>query len=231
MDGFTSIPIQSAGTQAQKENPPVFSSAPYKDNAVTEKDGIQIAEDTGNKKEKSSHSMLLSLSIISLLCVLGYFGYLVFLRIFTIEKISVLTDQFQVLSKNINKNDLDNFLAMDSSLKAINQKLQQHTQVGPVLAFVNRNIRSNVLVTDYAVDSQETLVVVTLASVAPTFKELAEQTEKMGELKITGAIKDFQISQMSLESDGRRVRFRLSVTFDKSKISVAALSAQATTPN
>jgi hypothetical protein len=57
--------------------------------------------------------------------------------------------------------------------------------------------------------------------VAPTFRELAEQTEKMSELKTTGVVKDFTISQLSLESDGRRIRYSLNLVFDKNKVSVA----------
>jgi hypothetical protein len=161
----------------------------------------------------------------------GYFGYSVFDRFVTIEKIAILNEQFQVLSSNINKSEIDEFLALDNSLKAIQQKIGTHTQLGGILVFVNKNIRTNVQVSDYRIETREKEVAVGLSSVAPTFRELAEQTEKMAELKSMGAIKDFNVTQMALESDGRRVRYTLNLVFDKAKISVAAQSTQATPQN
>lgn len=230
MDGFTSIPIQSAGTGGAGNSggisgmgniPTSFSSAPYKDSAVGGNDGIEIVDDSAPKKEKVSFGFIFPLSILSLIAVFGYFGYLVFIRFVTLEKMTLLSEQFQVLASNINKSEIDEFLALDNSLKSVKQKLATHTQLAGILSFVNKNIRSNVQINDYRIDSREKEVVVGLSSVAPTFRELAEQTEKMAELKQTGAIKDFTVTQMSLESDGRRIRYTLNLIFDKSKISVA----------
>lgn len=234
MDGFSSIPIQNVGGVAPTSNNNLdsalqtqqFSTAPYKDKSVVTGDGIEIADDSVQKKEKNSFGWLFPLSIFSLFAVFGYFGYLVFMRMVTIEQITVLSENFQVLSQNINKGEIEEFIALDNSLKAVNEKLSKHTQLASVFSFVNRNIRSNVLISDYRVESREKEVMVSLSSIAPSFKELAEQTEKMSELKTTGALKDFQVSQMSLESDGRRIRYTLSLTFDKSKISVAVMARQ-----
>lgn len=231
MDGFTSIPIQNAGANsgnlsAMQNIPTNFDSAPYKDNAVGGNDGIEIVDESAGKKEKTSFGFLLPLSILTLFVSFGYFGYLVFNRYVTIEKIAILSEQFQVLSGNINKNEIEEFLALDNSLKAIQQKIGGHTQLGGILAFVNKNIRSNVQISDYRIESREKEVSVGLSSIAPTFRELAEQTEKMAELKASGAIKDFSVTQMALESDGRRIRYTLNLIFDKSKISVAAKATQ-----
>lgn len=231
MDGFTSIPIQNAGAtsgniSAMQNIPTSFDSTPYKDNAVGGDDGIEIVDDSSKKKEENSFGFLLPLSILALFVSFGYFGYLVFNRFVTIDKIALLSEQFQVLSGNINKNEIEEFIALDNSLKAVKQKIGTHTQLGGVLAFVNKNIRNNVQISDYRIESRENEVVVGLSSMAPTFREFAEQTEKMAELKTAGAIKDFNVTQMALESDGRRVRYVLNLTFDKTKISVAALAAQ-----
>ena len=231
MDGFTSIPIQNAGTSSANVSAiqnisTAFESAPYKDNAVGINDGIEIVDNMAAKKEKVSFGFLLPLSILVMLVSFGYFAYLVFNRFTTIEKIALISEQFQVLSGSINKNEIEEFLALDNSLKAIKQKIGGHTQLGGVLAFVNKNIRSTVQINDYRIESREKEVVVGLSSVAPTFRELAEQTEKMVELKTFGTIKDFNITQMSLESDGRRVRYTLNLVFDKTKISVVAADTQ-----
>jgi len=231
MDGFTSIPIQNtavspSGQSGSQNSSTSFDTAPYKDNAVGGNDGIEIMDGSNNQREQTSFGFLLPLSVLTLFLSFGYFGYLVFDRFVTIEKIALLSEQFQVLSSNINKNEIDEFLALDNSLKAIKQKIGGHTQLAGILAFVNKNIRSNVQISDYRIESREKEVSVGLSSIAPTFRELAEQTEKMAELKTTGAIKDFSITQMALESDGRRIRYTLNLIFDKSKISAAALAAQ-----
>jgi hypothetical protein len=70
-----------------------------------------------------------------------------------------------------------------------------------------------------------------LTSVAQSFRELAEQTEKMADLKLVGAIKDFRVAQMALESDGRKVRYTLNLIFDKNKISVGALAKESGSNN
>lgn len=232
MDGFTSIPIQSAGNNTSAAKPPEnfvapgFNNAPYKDNAVTGVDGIEIVDESVPRKDKVSFGFLFPLSVLCLFASFGYFGYLVFIRFVTLEKIALISDEFQVLSANINKQEIDEFLALDNSLKAINQKIQTHTQLAGILGFVNSNIRTSVQITDYRIENREKEVSVGLSSIAPTFRELAEQTEKMAELKSVGAIKDFQVTQMSLEADGRRIRYTLNLIFDKSKISVSALSSQ-----
>lgn len=235
MDGFNSIPIQNSaansGNMSTMQNIPTnFEAATYKDNLMGGSDGIEILDESSKQRQKNSFGLLLPLSIFALCSSFGYFGYLVFNRIVSLEKIVLVSEQFQVLSRNISKNEIDNFLALDNSLKAIKQKIGGHTQLGGVLAFVNKNIRSSVQINDYRIESREKEVAVGLSSIAPTFRELAEQTEKMGELKASGAIKDFSITQMALESDGRRIRFTLNLIFDKSKISVAAIAFQNQNP-
>lgn len=226
MDGFTSIPIQSTGVVSPNTTTQTasagFSSAPYKDNSIGANDGIEIIDDANKKSNKSTFGFLLPLSIFSLFASFGYFGYLVFTRYVTIEKMVIISEQFQVLSANINKSEIDEFIALDNSLKAVKEKIATHTQLGLVLSFVNKNIRSSVQINDYRIESRKDEVAVGLSSIAPTFRELAEQTEKMAELKAAGAIKDFTVTQMALESDGRRIRYTLNLIFDKSKISVGA---------
>jgi hypothetical protein len=105
MDGFTSIPIQNgsvnSGTIGNTTSSPLNqgsplynSSHPYKDNAVTQDDGIEINDPNEIKKVKSSFGFLLPLSVLSLLLVIAYFGYLVFVRFMTLEKISILSADF-----------------------------------------------------------------------------------------------------------------------------------------
>jgi hypothetical protein len=141
MDGFTSIPIQNSPTTSALKDTPVaaqaFSTNPYKDNAPGQSDGIEIIDETKKAGKEVSFGFLLPLSILALILVFAYFGYLVFNRYMTIEKIAILSDEFQVLSSSVNKSEIDDFIALDNSLRAIGDKLNNHTQLSPILSLAS----------------------------------------------------------------------------------------------
>lgn len=218
MDGFNSIPIQNNTFQSPLVSAANSNSLNSNDLVGNNAKDIEIVDEEKKEVVKNSFSFLLPLSILCLLAVFGYFGYLVFLRWSNLQQISLLSEDFGVLSKNLNKDEIDEFIVLDKSLKAIKERLAGHTIVSNILTFVNKNIRSNVQITDYRLESKVKDVIVSLSVIAPTFKELAEQSEKMTELKNNKEIKDFSVSQMALEADGRRIRFNLNLTFEKKKL-------------
>lgn len=218
MDGFNTIPIQNNPYQVNNslktpENPSVKIPIGNVNNP------IQLDDDSGVKVEVKESSLFLILSIISLAVVFGYFAYLIFTRYMTLQEISALGIEFQTLSTSIDKNEIDEFIALDQSLKVVNQKLSRHPLLFNVLGFVNKNIRNNMQVTDYRVNLKDKEIEVTLLNISPSFKELAEQTEKMFELRSAGEIKSFFVSQLGLETDGRKVRFNLNIIFDRARVS------------
>jgi hypothetical protein len=217
MDGFNAIPIQqNSGFQSQPQaKNPTNSSV----SVPTDASSIEIIDDSQPKPKSEESSLFLMLSIVVLLGVFGYFGYLVFSRILMLQQITQIGADFEALSTTINKDEIEEFITLDESVKAINSRLDKHILVSNVLSFVNRNIRNNMQVSDYRVSTNGKDVEVVLVNISPSFKELAEQTEKMFELRNQGEIKSFSVSQLSLENDGRKVRFNLNILFDKTKMS------------
>jgi hypothetical protein len=105
---------------------------------------------------------------------------------------------------------------MDLSLKAINGKLNNHVLTSFIFSTVNQNIRSSLQVSEYRVDVKEKVVEVNLVAVTPSFKELAEQTEKFFEMKEKGDIQSFSVSNLSFEAETKRAKFSVNIIFDKS---------------
>jgi uncharacterized OB-fold protein len=67
------------------------------------------------------------------------------------------------------------------------------------------------------VEVKEKDVDVNIVMTAPSFKELAEQTEKLFYMKEKGEIRSFSVSNLSFESETRRARFSVNIIFDKTK--------------
>lgn len=219
MDGFNSIPIDNNAWKSTSDNSSLSGASQNTKDLVgnTDKD-IEITDETKKENKKNPLAFLFPLSILCFLGVLLYFFYLVFLRWSTLQKVAILSEDFTALSRNINKDEIEDFIILDKSLKSISQKLSEHNHVSEVLDTVNRNIRTNIQVSDYRLETKGNEVSVGLTVVAPSFRELAEQTEKLSELKSSGQIKGFTVQQMALESDGRRVRFVLNIVFEKRSV-------------
>lgn len=222
MDGFNTIPIENtnSGTGIPAS---VQSNIPIQTNPVSS--NVEIA-DSSKKIEKKGGlgSTLFLIAILSIVAVLGYFVFLVFYRISMLNQIVNYGDQMQTISKNIDKAEMEEFRSMDKILKTINEKLGKHVLNSQILIFVNNNIRNTLQITEYRVEVKEKDVDVSLTAIAPSFKEFAEQTEKLFVLKEEGNIKSFNISNMAFESETRRLRFTTRLVFDRSKVSASALS-------
>lgn len=224
MDGFNVIPIDK-NISAQNNAPqPILNN--------TTNNGVEIIQDGVNtdKKVKGGNSILV-LSIFVLLGVVLYFFYLVFDRISMLNNITSLGDQLNSIGKNIDKNEMKDFQAMDQKLKTINSKLGSHTLNSQIFLFVNNNIRNTLQVTEYRLDVKDKEVEVSLNAISPSFKEFAEQTEKLFQLKESGVIKSFRVSNMTFEAETRRLRFTTNIVFDRTTVSAISETGNNTTTN
>jgi len=220
MDGFNVIPIDKDLTLPNSEK---TQSNPYQNS------NVEIV-DEASKKAKASEgsSFFLVVSVFVLLGVIGYFLFLVFYRYYLIGQITEYGQNLVELSTTIDKAEMAEFRTIDQRLKAINTKLDRHVLNSEILRFINANIRSNVQVTEYRLDAKDKEVEVTVVAVAPSFKEFAEQTEKLFTLKSNGQIKSFSVSNMSFEADTRRLRFNTRIVFDRTYVSALFLSSGTT---
>jgi hypothetical protein len=98
-------------------------------------------------------------------------------------------------------------------------RLSDHILPTFIFSFLNKNMRNTVQVTEYKVENKESGVDVSFQCIAPTFKDMAEQTEKMTELKKSSQIKNFSLSNLFIETDTGKIRFTIKVEFDRSKVS------------
>ena len=127
--------------------------------------------------------------------------------------------------KNIDTNELQNFITLDKSLNAIKQRLSRHILNSEVLKFMNSNLRTSLALTNYSIDVKEQNVEVSFDSVAASLKDMTEQSERLYALKQSGLIKNYSVSGISFEQDFKRTRFNTKVVFDRSKVSALALSS------
>lgn len=221
MDGFNVIPIDKS-----------ISSTPTSISTKSSNNGVEIIRDDAVPVAKAKGGgLFLTLSIFILLGVILYFIYLVYSRFAMLNDINFLGDQLNTIGKNIDKNEMEDFRTMDKKLKTINQKLSRHTLNSQIFIFVNNNIRNTLQITEYRLDVKDKEVEVTLAAIAPSFKEFAEQTEKLFQLKESGSIKSFRISNLSFEADTRRLRFTTSLVFDRALVSAITPVGTSTNPN
>lgn len=222
MDGFNVIPISnSPGVQSSGS----FAAANSSSGPVDV--GIEFVDEEKEKAKAAAAagiSWAFVFSIIALIGVLGYFGFLVFYRVSMITQIQNYTDQMVTLGKNIDVKEMKDFQAMDITLNTINGKLSNHVLTAQIFSFINQNIRSNLEITDYSLEVKDKTVNVSLVAIAPTFKELAEQTEKLFLLRESGYLQSFSVSNLSFESQTRRLHFTIMISFDKSKVSASALN-------
>jgi hypothetical protein len=141
-----------------------------------------------------------------------------------LEQIGGYSQALTQLNSQIDLTEMKEFQAMDITLKAINGKLGKHVLNTAILAMVNQNIRRSLQVTEYRLDIKETEVEVNISAIAPSFKELAEQTERFFQLKDRGDLKNFTVTDLSLEAETKRVKFSMRLVFDKSKFSALTTS-------
>jgi hypothetical protein len=213
MDGFNVIPI---GNDSKKTVLP-FSTSNQNQNEPQFEVIDEEKEKEKTLKTERSGSLFLILAYMFLLGVVGYFVFLVFYRMDLLNQISVMSQSLKNITQNIDKKEMEEFAAMDSSLKSMEGKLSKHVLVSNVIYTVNQNIRNTLQVSEYRVEVKEKDVDVNIVMTAPSFKELAEQTEKLFYMKEKGEIRSFSVSNLSFESETRRARFSVNIIFDKTK--------------
>jgi hypothetical protein len=219
MEGFNIIPKEST-TPASSVNklvvPPVKVGAEL---------GATVKSATETKK---SDLQLLSWTAYAVVVgVILYTTYLVFMRFYILNQISSVSAELQTIEQSVDKGSIETLKTVDKRLQMIKTRLSRHVLSGVVLDTINQYIRTTAQVSEYKIETTETELTVSLSEITPTFKDMAEQTEKLFDLKNTGIIKSFTITNLSYEQDTRRVRFTIKLVLDKTKYSAAGVLVQA----
>ncbi len=218
MDGFNVIPVDKSiyrPANANNTQEPQTSSV-----GVNSNFGIEIVDEEAEKnKPKEGGGVFLLISVLLLLFSFAYFGFLIFKRVNSLNKITDYSNQLHELGLSIDKVEMEEFKNMEKSLKFMNGKMANHILNSGIFIFINNNIRNNLQVTDYKIDVKDKTVEADLSSVSPTLKDLTEQSEKLYILKQSGSIKDFNIYNISIEPDTKRVRSSMKLVFEKTKVS------------
>jgi hypothetical protein len=224
MDGFNVISVAS-NTSAPGQTAPVESA-------------IEIIDEEKARAKAEPTSLdvwLFWLSILFLISTLGYTAFMFVSRVSTVNQIIAYSEQIAGIGKNIDIKEIQDFQAMDNTLKIINTRLASHVMSSDVLYFVNQNIRKTLQITEYRFDTRPNEVEINLSAIAPSFRELAEQTEKFYVQKESGNIKSFAVTNLSFEAETKRVKFTLRIIFDRSKVNAVALTnsydSQVASPN
>lgn len=238
MDGFTLIPKKQKidpvanASDLQSPNYEVKPENSYNPNKIMEStDNIRLAMDNGalpvgisedvvtEEPDKSSildSSLPLLISILALLGAIAYCGYLFFMRQIYIAQIEDYSLKIKALENKISATEIQELQNIDQVLKSLKGRIDKHVLATQVFTFINRNMRSSLQLTEYKIDSdQDGGIAIYFSCVAPEFKDLAQQTEKMVELQKSKFIKSFMISNLSYEQDTSKVRFTIKVSFDK----------------
>lgn len=219
MDGFNVIPVDKGSS------PGVIPPTPTIGTQLPSDVGFEIvdeAKEAERKVEATSGGWIFALSIITLIGVILYFIFLVIYRISLLTDIELYGQEMKKVGENIDKKEMKEFQAMDSTLQTIDSRLQKHILSYQILNLINSNLRSNLQVTEYKLDVREKDIEVNLTVVSPSAKELAEQTEKFYQMKEKGEIVNYSVSNMSIEPETRRVKFSAKVSFSKDKVNAAA---------
>ncbi len=234
MDGFTLIPkkqkadpIANANNLQDSFSSQSFSNTP--DIKLAMDQGVHIPEENISEEvidrlapQKSSlldGGLFFLISMLVFLGSLAYSGYLLFIRQITAAQIEDYSFKLQSLASKIDKNEISDLQNMDTVLKSLRTRMDNHILPTQIFGFINQNMRNSLQLTEYKVEPSQDGFDVIFSCVAPSFKDMAEQTEKLVELKKGRIIKNFVLSNLSFESDTNRVRFTIKTTFDRQKIS------------
>jgi hypothetical protein len=219
MEGFNIIPKESiapAGSVSKLVVPPVKVGGEL---------GATVKPGTETKK---SDLEILSWTAYAVVTgVILYTGYLVFMRFYILNQISSVSAELQTIEQSVDKGSIETLKTVDQRLQMIKTRLSRHVLSGVVLDTINQYIRTTAQISEYKIETTETELTVSLSEITPTFKDMAEQTEKLFDLKNTGIIKSFTITNLSYEQDTRRVRFTIKLVLDKTKYSAAGVLVQA----
>jgi cytoskeletal protein RodZ len=215
MDGFNVISVDKDSSKNSAQNIPTDF-------------GIEIIDQDKEKEKKEQNAktggLVLFLSFLVLVAVLGYQVFLIIYRLTSVNEIIANTEEMSGIAKSIDLKEIQEFRSMDNTLKTINSKLNKHILTSEVVSVINQNIRKTIQISEYRLDVKQADVEVSLTGIAPSFRELAEQTEKLFQIKDQGKISNFTVTSISFESETKRVKFSIRIIFDKSKMNAVALS-------
>lgn len=227
MDGFNVIPVDKGGFKGGVVPNPGSNSAPVLSPIDTSFEIVDEEQQAALDRKANGVSWFFVLSIVTLIGTLGYFVFLVIYRVSMLQEVGAYSVELRNIRNNIDLKEMKEFQDMDTSLKAINGRLSKHALNSRIMRVVNSSIRNTLQVSEYRIDTKEKNVEVNLTAVAPSFKELAEQTEKFYDLKSQGIIQSFAVSSLNFENETRRMKFSVRLIFDKNKVTAASVNAQA----
>lgn len=228
MDGFNVIPIES---ELKKDlgNLNLNKNATNSDIRGTSTiDENEAAQNNNEETTKTSlfSSILFLLGIVSFAGVIGYFIFIILSWQNTLSQIGEYSANLASQKDKIDQKELQDFIDLDKSLKAVKQRLGRHILNTEILKFMNSNLRSSITLTDYNIEAKDTTVELSFNSIASSFKDMAEQTERLFLLKQIGLVQSFSVANISLESDSKKLKFMIRVNFDRLKVSALELSKQ-----
>lgn len=214
MDNFNIIPKDGLGAgidtvRAVAQKPAQFAG-----------DKLPPKQDVEYKKKVDIIFWVVTITVIG---TIGYLIYLVGMRFYLLSQISGISKDLQQLQSSINSAEIADLQTVDSRLKLINTRLGSHILTGVIFDTINQHIRVNTQVMEYKISVTDTELNVSLSEIAPTFKEMAEQTERLFVMKDQGLIKNFTITNLAYEQDTRKVRFTIKMVLDKDKYSALAV--------
>lgn len=227
MDGFNLIPGSSSDQNTQtKKNESTKTFQEIATAQLTNKKpqtpdkGIKIITKEDLKNESNTVSnYFFSVAIVILLMSLGYAFFLIGSRYYTLNRIQNISAQLISLEGTIDKKEVEEYRILSQKVNSIKNRLSKHFIHTDILNLVNQNMRSSVQVYEYKVDVTDTDLIASYSCMAPSFKDMAEQTERLFDLRSKAQIKSFSLSSLSYEQDTKRVRYTIKVNLDKSKFS------------
>lgn len=216
MDGFNVIPrdgVASVDIPRTQEDRPTGV-------------GLELQPPSPSSKvtvEKSKFDLVFWVAVLGVLSVIGYLSYLVAMRFVLLSRIQGISQELVQLQSTFNKSDISDLKTVDQRLKIINSRLGSHVLTATVFDTVNQHIRTATQLSEYKISISENNVDVTLSAIAPSFKEMAEQTERLFVMKDQNLIKSFSITNLAYEQDTHKVRFTIKMILDKSRYSALGM--------
>lgn len=145
------------------------------------------------------------------------------------NSIRKVSSDLKNIEQTVNKEEIKELQVLSDKINYINNRLKKHYLFAEVFRSVNQNMRSSLQVTKYSINMKEESIVASFSVVAPSFKDMAEQTERMFTLRKEGKIDNFSLTGLGYEEDSKRVRFTINVFINKQKYSATLLNTNTST--
>lgn len=210
MDGFSIIP-KDGTVHTDNAKPIAQTKSPIPVGAE-----LQAIRQASQKKPADVIWWVMLLVVAG---AIGYIGYLVAMRFIILSKISGVSQELVQMQASFNRNEIEDLKTVDQRLKVINSRLSTHVLVASVFETINQHIRNTTQISEYKISTSDADVNVTLSAIAPTFKDMAEQTERLFIMKDQNLIKGFAITNLAYEQDTHKVRFTVKLVLAKNKYS------------